>query len=195
MRTRAWMDQSTALFLSTVQRLTDAELDAASALPGWTRRHVIGHVAANAEALRRLLSWAATGVETRMYSGPDQRAQEIEEAALLPADDLRAFANRSARALAADMDALPEAAWRNLVITAQGRTVPAEEIPWMRTREVAVHAVDLGHGVGFADLPDDLNSALATDATAKHAGKGHAAELAAWLTGRSVQSPALGPWL
>jgi maleylpyruvate isomerase len=65
----------------------------------------------------------------------------------------------------------------------------------MRAREVAVHAVDLDHGVGFADLPDGFNAALAADAAARHAARGHAAGLAAWLTGRAAQSPALGPWL
>ena len=30
------------------------------------------------------------------------------------------------------------------VVTAQGRTVPATEIPWLRAREVYVHVVDLG---------------------------------------------------
>jgi maleylpyruvate isomerase len=189
------MDRGTELFLGTVDRLTDDELSAPTALDGWTRRHVIAHVHGNAEALRRLLSWAATGVENRMYSGPRQRAEEIETAARLPLDELRALVHESAASLAKDMDALPESAWRNLVVTAQGRTVPAEEIPWMRAREVAVHAVDLDHGVAFADLPDGFNAALVADAAARHAARGDAAGLAAWLSGRTAQAPALGPWL
>lgn len=195
MSARSWMDRGTELFLGTVDRLTDDELSAPTALDGWTRRHVIAHVHGNAEALRRLLTWAATGVENRMYSGPRQRAEEIETAARLPADELRALVHESAASLAKDMDALPENAWHNLVVTAQGRTVPAEEIPWMRAREVAVHAVDLDHGVGFADLPDGFNAALVADAAARHAAKGHAAGLAAWLSGRTAQAPALGAWL
>ncbi|GLY75803.1 maleylpyruvate isomerase N-terminal domain-containing protein [Actinoallomurus iriomotensis] len=195
MSTRFWMDRGTELFLGVVDRLTDDELAAPTALDGWTRRHVIAHVHGNAEALRRLLGWAATGVENRMYSGPRQRAEEIETAARLPADELRALVHGSAASLAGDMDALPESAWRSPVVTAQGRTVPAEEIPWMRAREVAVHAVDLDHGVGFADLPDGFNAALAADAAARHAARGHAAGLAAWLSGRAAQAPVLGPWL
>ncbi|GAA4488926.1 mycothiol-dependent maleylpyruvate isomerase NagL [Actinoallomurus oryzae] len=195
MSARSWMDRGTELFLGTVDRLTDDELTAPTALDGWTRRHVIAHVHGNAEALRRLLSWAATGVENRMYSGPRQRAEEIETLALLPAGELRALVRGSAVSLAEDLDALPESAWRNPVVTAQGRTVPAEEIPWMRAREVAVHAVDLDHGVGFADLPDGFNTALVAEAAARHAARGHAAGLAAWLSGRTAQAPALGPWL
>lgn len=195
MNARPWLDLGTELFLGTVDRLTDEELAAPTALPGWTRGHVIGHVHGNAEALRRLLSWAATGVEQRMYADARQRADEIEAAAALPAATLRALAARSARELAQDMDRLPAPAWDQAVVTAQGRTVPAREIVWMRAREVAVHTVDLAHGVGFADLPDDFNAALAADALARHAAKGSAAGLAGWLTGRSPRPPELGPWL
>ncbi|WP_344955671.1 maleylpyruvate isomerase N-terminal domain-containing protein [Actinomadura miaoliensis] len=192
---RTWMDRGTELFLGAVDRLTDEELAAPTALDGWTRRHVVAHVHGNAEALRRLLDWAATGVENRMYAGPRQRAEEIEALAALPAGELRTLVHRSARALAEDMDALPEDAWRSPVVTAQGRTVPAEEIPWMRAREVNVHAVDLGDGVTFADLPEGFNAALAAEAASRHATRGDAAALAAWLTGRSPKAPTLGPWL
>ncbi|MGP4105364.1 maleylpyruvate isomerase N-terminal domain-containing protein [Nonomuraea sp. KM90] len=195
MTARAWMDQCTTLFLDTLDRLTDDELAAPTALPGWTRRHVAAHVHGNAEALRRLLSWAATGVEQRMYANAGRRAEEIETVAALPADTLRALVHRSASDLAADMDRLPESGWQRLVVTAQGRTVPATEIRWMRAREVAVHAVDLDHGVSFADLPADFNAALAAHALAGHAARGQAAGLAAWLTGRSARPPVLGPWL
>lgn len=41
---------------------------------------------------------------------------------------------------------LPDANWTHEVRTAQGRTVPASETVWMRTREVWVHAVDLDNG-------------------------------------------------
>ncbi|MFI0405903.1 maleylpyruvate isomerase family mycothiol-dependent enzyme [Actinomadura sp. 3N508] len=192
---RSWADDGTELFLAAVDRLTDDEFSAPTALDGWTRRHVIAHVHGNAEALRRLLTWAATGVENRMYADAGQRAREIEELSALPAGELRTLVHGSAKALAADMDALPADAWNALVITAQGRTVPAEEIPWMRAREVCVHALDLDNGVTFADLPDSFNAALAAEAVARHTAKGHAAGLAAWLTGRTDRPPTLGPWL
>lgn len=195
MSARAWMDHGTKLFLESVDRLSDERLDAASRLPGWTRRHVVAHVHHNAEALRRLLRWARTGEESQMYAGPEQRATEIEQSATQPASDLRRIVHESAQALASDMDSLAETAWGNQVVTAQGRTVQATEIPWMRTREVVVHAVDLGNGCGFDDLPDDLNAALAADALKKRAASGEAAALAEWLTGRTTKAPTLGTWL
>jgi maleylpyruvate isomerase len=192
---RAWMDQGTKLFLGAVEGLGDRELLVPTGLPGWTRRHVVAHVHYNAEALRRLVLWAATGVETPMYASPEQRAREIEEGARLPADRLRDLVARSATGLAEELDRLSDDAWRAEVVTAQGRRVAATEIPWLRAREVAVHAVDLGAGIGFSDLPDELVEALVVDVVTKRARTGDGPALAAWLTGRVAQAPTLGPWL
>ncbi|PXY26812.1 hypothetical protein DI005_27715 [Prauserella sp. PE36] len=195
MTTSDWLDECTDLLLRTVDGLADADFDAPSALPGWTRRHLVAHVHYNAEALRRLVSWARTGVENRMYASVEQRNAEIEDGSKLPVATLREQVHSSARALGADLAALPEEAWRTEVVTAQGRTVPATEIPWMRTREVSVHAVDLAAGVDFADLPPGLLRALADDVLGKRFAGGHGPDLVRWLTGRSDAAPALGPWL
>jgi maleylpyruvate isomerase len=193
MTVRDWFDEGTALFLDALDGLDDKELDAPSLLPGWSRRHLVGHVHYNAEALRRLVRWAATGERTPMYESAGQRTAEIEAGAQLPPERLRRLVRESAAALSADLDALTN--WDAEVVTAQGRTVPATEIPWMRTREVAVHAIDLGTGLSFRDLPDALNTALVADVVAKRSANGEAAELAAWLTGRTAEAPTLGPWL
>ncbi|GAA5156447.1 maleylpyruvate isomerase family mycothiol-dependent enzyme [Amycolatopsis dongchuanensis] len=192
---REWLDEATRLVLTTIDGLADEEFDAPIPLPGWTRRHLVAHLHYNAEALRRLVSWARTGVESRMYAGTEQRGAEIEAGARLPVAELRQMVRESADALAADLDALPEAAWANQVVTAQGRTVPATEIVWMRTREVAVHAVDLDRGVGFEDLPGDLVEALIGDTLKRRIAQGHGPALARWLTGRTSRPPELGPWL
>ncbi|TYC24456.1 maleylpyruvate isomerase family mycothiol-dependent enzyme [Micromonospora sp. MP36] len=189
------MEQGTKLFLTAVDLLSDQELDKATDLPGWSRRHVIAHVHHNAEALRRLVHWAATGEERRMYASPQQRTAEIEAGTRLPAGELRTLVRRSSRALAEEFDALSAQALTHEVVTAQGRTVPASEIPWMRAREVAIHAVDLNAGIGFDDLPAGFTAALAVDAVRKRAAGGEATPLAAWLTGRTPQAPTLGPWL
>lgn len=150
---RGWMDQGTALLLGAMDSLDDASLDHPSALPGWSRRHVLAHVASNAEALRRLASWARTGRESRMYASVEQRNEEIEQGSTRAPEDLRAWVRASATQLGDDLGALPGSAWQAEVVTAQGRTVPAAVLPWMRAREVAIHAVDLDAGIGFADLP------------------------------------------
>ena len=57
--------------------LPDAAFAEPSALPDWTRGHVVAHVALNALALTRLVHWAATGVETPMYASPEARNADI----------------------------------------------------------------------------------------------------------------------
>lgn len=192
---RAWMRQCTELFLTVVDSLDDGDFADATALPRWTRGHVVAHVHSNALALMRLLHWARSGERTAMYANSEQRAAEIDHGATLPPAELRTLARGSATELDAAIDAHPDDAWSAEVVTAQGRAVPATEVVWMRTREVAVHAVDLGTGVGFADLPDDLNAALLADVVAKRSAMGEAAVLAEWLTGRVVEAPLLEPWL
>ena len=100
------MDHGTTLFATTVAALTDDELAAPSGLPNWTRRHVVAHVAANADALTRLAEWAHTGVETRMYTSPEQRNSDIEAGALLPRDQLLDWLDGSSLRLQQSLDAL-----------------------------------------------------------------------------------------
>ena len=163
--TLAWMGAGTEFLVQAVDALHDDALRAPSALPGWTRAHVVGHVARNAEALTRLVTWARTGVETPMYADPQQRAQDIEASAALPVDRLRRELSSTAADLDLALSAMDDRAWRATVRTAQGRLRPASEIPWMRVREVWLHAVDLGSGAGVADLPPDVVDALLDDAT------------------------------
>jgi maleylpyruvate isomerase len=192
---RAWMDEGTDLFLSTVDALADVAFDVDTLLPGWTRRHLVAHVHFNAEALRRLTHWAATGEQTPMYASREARDAEIDSGATLPPARLRELVHGSAAALAAALDALTEEGWARQVVTPQGRTVPATEIVWMRAREIAIHTVDLDAGVNFASLPEELTTALAVDVVRSRAATGHAAAIVEWLTGRTATAPTLGPWL
>jgi len=53
-----WTREGTARLLAVVDELGDEDLRGPSTLPGWSRAHVIGHLARNAEALVRLATWA-----------------------------------------------------------------------------------------------------------------------------------------
>ncbi|GAA4237255.1 maleylpyruvate isomerase [Streptosporangium album] len=204
----AWLEEGTALFTAC---LDAADLDAPSRLPGWTGRHLAAHVAYNAKALTRLVHWARTGEETPMYAGAEARDAEIEAGAALGPAVLRGLVAETAEELRSALEGLSDLQWRAQVVTAQGRTVPATEIPWMRVREVWVHAVDLGAGARFDDFPPDLVDALLTDVTQSRLRRGQepsftlaphdrdrtwgadasgphvtgpAARIAAWMTGR-----------
>jgi uncharacterized protein (TIGR03083 family) len=164
--TRRWMQQGTAL----LSKETDLDADALagpSGLPGWSRKHLLAHVAANAGALGNLIRWAATGEPAPMYASPEARAAGIEQGSRLPAGELTAWLRRSAGALEEAMTRLTDDQWQVSVLTAQGQAIPASEVPWMRSREVYVHVVDLATGVSFADLPTGFLAALCDDAAGK----------------------------
>ena len=145
--TLPWMGAGTELLVRAVSALPDDALAEPSRLPGWTRAHVVGHLARNAEALTRLATWARTGVETPMYADREQRAADIEESAQAPVDTLRRELVETAATLDAALAALDERTWQAPVRSAVGRPIPAAEVPWMRVREVWLHAVDLDAGV------------------------------------------------
>jgi len=157
------MRRGQAYWARKLNEVRDADFDAPSLLPGWTRRHLVAHVGFNARAVARLVEWARTGVETPMYDSPTQRAEEIAFGATLPVEALRNLAAHAAVHLNVEWRDLPEEAWAHEVRTAQGRLVPAVETVWMRTREVWIHAVDLDNGGRVADFPLELLDALLED--------------------------------
>jgi maleylpyruvate isomerase len=181
-QTLAWMDDGTRRLLADLAALSDAALSAPTALPGWSRRYLLSHVAANADALRNLVYWARTGEERRMYASSEQRDADIAAGATLPAAQLRAWIESSAQTLAADLAALPGPAWAAKVITAQGLTRKASEIPWMRVREVYIHAVDLGAGTTWPDLPAEFLTELLDDVTSRRSANGGGPALVAAAT-------------
>jgi maleylpyruvate isomerase len=181
-QTMAWMADGTGRLLADLAGLPDSALAAPVALPGWTRRYLLSHVAANAGALRNLVHWARTGEERRMYASNEQRDADIATGARLPAAGLRAWIDSSAQALSADLDAMPGQAWDAKVITAQGLTRSAGEIPWMRVREVYVHAIDLGAGTRWTDLPAGFLTALLDDVSARRSSQGGGPALAVAAT-------------
>jgi maleylpyruvate isomerase len=166
------MAEGTTLLLGALESVPDAKLSEACALPGWSGKHLVAHVSLNAEALMNLATWAKTGVETPMYSSPTQRDSDIERNAELPVAELRDRVVETAVALDASLAGLTAEQWDQPIRTRQGREVTGEEIPWMRAREVMVHAVDLGATVGFADLPGDFLASLVDDIAAKRDGAG-----------------------
>lgn len=163
-RRLGWLQDGTELLTTTVAELPDEALAGPSLLPGWTRTYVVGHLARNADALLNLLHWARTGTETPMYPDQASRERDIERTAGQHPAELRADLQDGIDRLAAGIRAMPAEAWQHTVRTNSGRLVPAAEVPWMRVREVWVHAVDLGAGASFDDVPVDLGEALLTDA-------------------------------
>lgn len=162
--TMSWLREGTSVLLSTVDRLADDELRQPSLLPGWSRAHVVAHLARNAEALGRLAASARTGVRMPAYLSRERRDADIEESAGFPADRLRTELADTATTLAAAFEALDETSWQALVDDPRGRDIPATEMPWLRVREVWLHAVDLNARTGMGDLPAGVLDGLLGDA-------------------------------
>ena len=147
------VDDATRRLLKTAGALTDEDIASPSLLPGWTRGHVLNHVARNAEALRNLLGWARTGVVTPAYPSQQARDDAIEAGADRPAAELAADIARTAAEFGAEAATLNRRAWQVPVHLLDGREFPAALILTRRLVEVELHHTDLGCGYRRADWP------------------------------------------
>ena len=149
--------EATDRLLGTVDRMRDAEVRAPSLVPGWTRGHVLTHLARNADGLCVLVENAKTGGDAPMYRrGVGSRDEAIEAGSGRGLGDLRLDLTDSAeRLLESFADFTDEAAGR---VVRLGSGVPAygSDIPLLRIREVEIHHVDLGLAYGPDDWSEDF---------------------------------------
>jgi maleylpyruvate isomerase len=150
------VDAATARVLETAATLTDAQVLAPSPLPGWSRGHVLTHIARNADGLRNLLTWARTGVQTPQYPSQQARDDAIETGARRTAAELVTDIGTSADAFAAEAGSLAGPQWLVQVHGLRGSGHPAWYTLWRRLSEVEIHHVDLDAGYGPADWPADF---------------------------------------
>jgi maleylpyruvate isomerase len=148
-----WIGGATAEVLETAGRFGEDEVRGASLLPGWSRGHVLTHLARNADGGRRLLVWARTGVETHEYASLEARAAEIEAGAGRGAAELLADLRESAERFAAEYRRMPAEAWHRTVRWTRGQQHPAARAADARLSEVLIHHVDLAAGYTSARWP------------------------------------------
>jgi maleylpyruvate isomerase len=204
--------RATDQLLATVDGFSDADVREPSALPEWTRAHVLTHLARNADGVANLAHWARTGEERRMYpGGPEGRNAAIEEGAGRHVGDLRLDLGESAERLLAAFADFDARALARVVDGPRDMKLTGSELPDLRLREVAIHHIDLAAGYTSADwtpafaartLDELAREFLARDdcpVTALHDGgggvwqvgrsgptlTGPAHELVSWLIGRS----------
>jgi maleylpyruvate isomerase len=155
------IDEATAALMHTLEQLDDHNAHAPSGLPGWTRGHVVTHLARNADGLVNLLTWARTGVKTPMYPSRNQRNADIEAGSTRSAAVLRDDAGRSHLRLMAAARELPLESWSAPIVWGQHDSPgTAEVIPKLRQVEVEVHHVDLDLGYAPSHWPADFASRL-----------------------------------
>ncbi|MFB7617510.1 maleylpyruvate isomerase family mycothiol-dependent enzyme [Kitasatospora sp. NPDC056181] len=209
------LTHSGARLAGTLAALTGEDLRAASALPGWTRAHVVAHLARSADAYRRLLKTARTGAEPGPRPDAGALTRAVEDSAARPAPDLVDDLHDSLAALIEDARSMPATAWDAEVTAAAGWPHPAWFTLYRCWRELETHHTDLAAGHGPSDWPapyvawaldDTLTTLAARDfplgrVDAVDLGRqwtlapsgpavtapGHA--VLAWLTGRTDTSP------
>ncbi|MFJ8695268.1 maleylpyruvate isomerase family mycothiol-dependent enzyme [Streptomyces roseolilacinus] len=144
----ASVHEATERLLSAASALDDTTAAEPSRLPGWTRGHLLAHLARNADALVNVLHGRP------MYTSAEDRDADIERDARRPLaahlDDLRASAAR----FRAEGDA--PADWSRTVELRNGVTDQAARVPFRRLIEVELHHVDLGVGYELEDLPEEF---------------------------------------
>jgi maleylpyruvate isomerase len=170
-RSMARIGEATDRLLASASALTDAGVGEPSLLPGWTRGHVLTHVARNGDGLGNLLRWARTGIESPMYASREARRDDIEAGAGRSAADLAADVQATAIAFAAEAASLPDEAWAARVQGLTGPPIPALRVLDWRQREVEIHHVDLATGYRPGDWPEEFVTASLPGVAAEFAGR------------------------
>ncbi len=203
------LSDATRRLIRTADGLTDDQYAEPSGLPGWTRAHVLAHLALNAEALAGALTGIIEGSRVPMYPSQEIRDNDIVALADKPATVIRSRLLGGCTDLTDALVAVPQdSADTTIDRVPGGRTFTAGEVPSMRLREVEIHHADLAAGYDRSDwspefavhLLDSMRTragaeqsftARATDldqaweyGTGGPVVSGRASDLAWWLTGR-----------
>ncbi|MFB7457606.1 maleylpyruvate isomerase family mycothiol-dependent enzyme [Streptomyces sp. NPDC056188] len=147
-RDLASVQDATERLLTAAGKLDNAAVTDESRLPGWTRGHILAHLARNADALVNVLEGRP------MYASAEARDSDIERDATRPLDvqlaDVRESAALFQRSAAGPAD------WSRTVELRNGVTDSASRVPFRRWVEVELHHVDLGIGYEVEDLPAEF---------------------------------------
>jgi maleylpyruvate isomerase len=150
---------------SQAAKLAEADVPAPSALPGWTRGHVLAHITGISNAMARQLEYAARGETVELYDGGyDGRTKAIEMNAGHALEqhraDLDAALERALRAFdsleedtgsdaaggeSTAADAAGAGSWRAPISYRGGVVLDGGLALW---RELVIHASDLSTGRG-----------------------------------------------
>jgi maleylpyruvate isomerase len=151
------VEQSGQALLARISGLGDDEAAAGCALPGWTRGHLLSHVARNADTFADALDGARRGEVRTMYGGSvEARNADIEAGARRPAADLVDDVQRTSSRLHEQLRALAEPDWDRKVRHLRGGLLGIEDVVLMRWQEVEIHHVDLGLGYHPEDWPGEF---------------------------------------
>jgi maleylpyruvate isomerase len=147
------LPEASARVVRTVDGFQGDDWTAPSGLPGWTRAHVVAHLALNAEAIAGALRSLVAdrddgdGGPRPMYPSDEARDADIAELAGADPSELRDRLMAGTTVLDEAVTALPDDVWETRIErTPGGRQIRAGAFPGMRLRELEIHHVDLDAG-------------------------------------------------
>ncbi|MDZ5620341.1 maleylpyruvate isomerase family mycothiol-dependent enzyme [Nocardioides sp. HM23] len=148
------IEAATARLIATADRLRDDEWPRPTECAGWSRAHVLAHLALNAEGLAGALRALLDGEAALMYGSQTARDADIETLAAQPAATIRDRLRTASDRFAAVMEGVPRLpADASFERTPQGQRMLAHDVPLLRLAEVEIHHADLRAGYGYADWP------------------------------------------
>jgi len=190
----ALLAHETSLVMRTAAGLDDETVRAASLCDGWTRAHVLSHIARNADALGNLVSWAVTGTPRAMYDSPESRDADIEAGSTRGAQEIFTDLEDSAARFAAAATGLAGAPEQVEVEMRGGRKVLGGQLPTLRLMEVVFHHVDLDAGYTFAEADPGFVKRAITTSIGRFKARDHAPSMTlrsdegdTWSVGDGVQ--------
>ncbi|MFI9616154.1 maleylpyruvate isomerase family mycothiol-dependent enzyme [Streptomyces sp. NPDC052023] len=148
-RDLASVRDATERLLTAAAKLDNAAVTEPSRLPGWSRGHVLAHLARNADALVNVLEGRP------MYVSAEARDADIERDTPRPLAAQLADVRDSA-ARFQELGDVP-ADWSRTVELRNGVTDSASRVPFRRWAEVELHHVDLGIGYELEDLSAEFS--------------------------------------
>ncbi|WP_055529210.1 maleylpyruvate isomerase family mycothiol-dependent enzyme [Streptomyces graminilatus] len=186
-RDLASVREATERLLTAAAKLNNDSVAEPSRLPGWTRGHVLAHLARNADALVNVFEGRP------MYVSGEARDADIDRDAPRPLDvhltDVRESAARFQETAAAPAD------WSRTVELRNGVTDTASLVPFRRWTEVELHHVDLGIGYELEDLPAEFTERMTTFLADRFTGRPEVPPTTvtdgtrAWSTGSGAGGP------
>lgn len=207
--------------LPLVVDLDDATARADSGLPGWSRGHVITHIANFSEAMSRQVEEALQGRLVEVYDGGrPARDAGIEAGSGRPAAELTDHLNQAITNLLTAWDKVGPDDWDRPILHRNSNLAAGLNATW---RELTVHTTDLDLGVTASDwphefclhlldflrsrTPEGIHLILQSEDTTWENGTGeprtltgHLTDLTAWYAGRPTPNPIEGrtpdllPW-
>ncbi|MFI6407147.1 maleylpyruvate isomerase family mycothiol-dependent enzyme [Streptomyces sp. NPDC050548] len=183
----ASVHDATERLLTAAAALDNASAAEPSRLPGWSRNHVLAHIARNADALVNVLEGRP------MYATASVRDADIERDAPRPLDvqlaDVRESGARFQAVGAAPAD------WSRTVELRNGVVDTASRVPFRRWVEVELHHVDMGIGYELEDLPEEFTQREIDFLAERFTGHPEVPSTRltdgtrAWSTGRAAEKP------